>query len=102
MKVRYYKLYFSQKITSFVNELSAYLYNDYLAFTSTVFSNNKTFPIFMIFGYANGTDLEIDISKYFIDNEVYSNINNLVRDLLEPLVIDNNIFGYIKENKIIK
>ena len=100
MKVRYYKFDFSQKITSFVNDLSAYLYNDYIAFTSTVFSNNKSYPIFMIFGYANGTDLEIDISKYFIDNEVYSNINNLVRDLLDTIVIDNNIFGYIQENKI--
>ena len=106
MRVRYYYFYiYNEKISKFVNELSGFIYNGYLGFTATVFPSNAedssdTFPILMIFGYGNGTDLEIDISPYFIDSDRYSNSINLINDLIEHLQIDNNIFSYEKEDKI--
>ena len=54
----------------------------------------------MIFGYANGTDEEIDILPFLFDHEGYDNNNNLVNILLEKLVIENNIYGYEKIYKI--
>ena len=58
------------------------------------------FSIFMIFGYANGTDDEIDISQYFTDIDNFNQSNNIITKLQEGLIIDNNIFGYIPANKI--
>ena len=84
----------------FALELSAFVYNDYLAFTSTVKLYTKYFSIFMIFGYANGTENTIDISPYFTDSNYYDINNNLINKLNEDLIIDNNIFGYIPANKI--
>ena len=48
--------------------------------------------MFLLFGYVNGTDDYINISKYINEN-IYNN-NNSVLDLTENAVIDNNIFGY--------
>ena len=98
MKVRYYYFDFTNdKIHQFTNELSAFIYNGYLTLTATV---NYNFPILLIFGYANGTDSEINISPYLSDCEDYDNTKNLVNDLVENLTIDNNIFNYQKEEKI--
>ena len=101
IKVRYYKFDFSYNISAFTQELSAHLYNGFLAFTSTVSDyNNKIFSLLIFFGYANGTDFEIDISPYFIDSDSFSNSSNLINDIMDKLVIDNNIFAYEKDKKI--
>ena len=81
-------------------ELAGHVYNGYFAFSSTI-KNPNIFSIFMIFGYANGTDNTIDISPYLMDTGEYKDTNNLVKDLLKNMTIDNNIFGYIPINKII-
>ena len=81
-------------------ELSAHLYNNYLAFSSTV-TTNEISSIFMIFGFGNGTDFTIDISIYLMDTGEYNSDHNLVDKLLENLSIDNNIFGYIPVEKLI-
>ena len=83
-------------------QISGFSYNGYLLLATTVvpqdgyfFRNN--FPdylsMFMIFGYANGTDSIIDISKYFYnDNPDYK--NKFFWFLYKNLTIENNIFGY--------
>jgi hypothetical protein len=55
-----------------VKEFATVIYNNYLVFSSTVVDPNTyvsedddCFSIFMMFGYANGTDSIIDISNYF-------------------------------------
>ena len=80
-------------------EFSAHVFNGYLAFSSTVY-DSKFFSIFMIFGFANGTDFIINISPYLMDNGQYNEENNLVKRLLQSLKIDNNIFGYILVEQI--
>ena len=82
-------------------ELSAHLYNGYLAFSSTVNNNGNMFSIFMIFGFGNGTDFIIDISPHLMDTGNYTEGNDLVTRLLKNLTIDNNIFGYIPIEQII-
>jgi len=85
------------------SEISAFIYNDFLAFTGTLVKNSDTsatFSIFMIFGYANGTDSEIDISPYLLDSPNYNNSLNLYDYLTENLIIENNIFGYENAGKI--
>ena len=80
-------------------ELSADVYNNLLVFSSTVVTPGSTnqFSIFMMFGYANGTDETIDISEYFMDDYINSD-KNIVTELTKDIVIENNIFGYaIKE-----
>ena len=58
------------------------------------------FPVLILFGYANGTDNEINISPYLIDCDDYIASYNLVYDLVENLTIKNNLFNYEKEPKI--
>ena len=82
-------------------ELSAHLYNGYLAFSSTVNNNNNIFSIFMIFGFGNGSDFIIDISPHLMDTGNYTEGNDLVTRLLKNMTIDNNIFGYIPIEQII-
>lgn len=104
IKIRYYSIDFSDMNSIFAKELSVHLYNGFLAFTSTmsIDENNGIYSIFMVFGYANGTDFEMDISSYFIDSDVYSSSKNFIIDLMDKLIIDNNIFGYekVQKNKI--
>jgi len=96
IKFRYYS-YTSSKYY-FEKELSGYNYNDYFIFTITAVEKEKgegTYnSLLMIFGYANGTDGEIDISPYLSDSDSYDPDINLVTKLLENITIDNNIFGY--------
>ena len=102
IKIRYYSIDFSDMNSIFAKELSVHLYNGFLAFTSTmsIDENNGIYSIFMVFGYANGTDFEMDISSYFIDSDVYSSSKNFIIDLMDKLIIDNNIFSYEKVQKI--
>ena len=80
-------------------ELSADVYNNLLVFSSTVVTPGSTsqFSIFMMFGYANGTDETIEISEFFMDDYINNN-KNIVTELTKNIVIENNIFGYeVKE-----
>ena len=82
-------------------ELSADVYNGYLIFTSTCKKNSGQYSILMLFGYANKTDFEINISEYFMDNNI-KNSKNLIDKLLENVNIENNIFNYHLINTEIK
>ena len=81
-------------------EFESLIYNNYLALTSTAVNmgisedsnDNNRFSIFLIFGYANGTDEDIYIYKYA--NDITKDDNNLVYYLTNKTSIDNNIFGY--------
>ena len=78
-------------------EIVGNIFNNFLVLSSTVKYKNDThyFSIFMMFGYANGTDDIIDISDYFMDNNTNNNYEfNLVTKLTDNIIIDNNIFGY--------
>ena len=102
IKFRYYT--YESSIYIFNNELSGYNYNNYFIFSITAIKReiggNNYNSLLMIFGYANGTDSEINISPYLSDSDSY-NINlNLVGTILENLTIDNNIFNYEIINKI--
>ena len=86
-------------------ELSGYIYNGYFVLTATVVSpqsyiSEDYFSLLIFFGYANGTDFEIDISIYLMDVPGYSSSNNLFNFLIQKLTIDNNIFKYEKIDKI--
>ena len=81
-------------------ELSAHVYNNYLAFSTTVY-HPAIYSIFMIFGFGNGTDFTVDISPHLMDTGEYIPGNHLVTRLLQNLTINNNIFGYIPVDKII-
>ena len=89
----------------FTKELSLGMYKGFLLFTSTISSNTASaedYSSYLIFfGYANGTDFEIDISSYFADIDGYDTNNNLVKFLLDQHAsIDNNIFSYKLLRKI--
>ena len=81
-------------------EFAAHVYNGYLAFSSTV-DNSGIFSIFMIFGFANGTDFIFNIFPYLMDTGIYDINYNLVNFLLEHMTIDNNIFGYVPVEEIV-
>ena len=82
-------------------ELTASLYNNFLIFSSTVKYTGDTsiFSILMIFSYPNGTDLTMNISEYFMDDDI-NNEKNIVTRLLENITLENNIFGYEIVEKI--
>jgi len=88
----------------FTKELSIGMYNNFLLFTSTLSSKTASaedyFSYLIFFGYANGTDLTIDISPYMADINGYDSKNDLVKYLLEHASIDNNIFSYNLIRKI--
>ena len=107
VKIRYYSILFSTDIISLLSkELSGFIYNGYLAFTATVIPRGENalseifFPVFLIFGYANGTDFEIDIYPYLSDTADFTGTKNLYEDLIAEAKIDNNIFGYEMAEKI--
>ena len=94
MKIRLYEINLNNKYE--VNmEFSIDIYNNILALTSTVVNKGSSnqFSIFILFGYANGTDSFIDISEYFMDDYIHSS-KNIVSKLFENIIIENNIFGY--------
>ena len=71
------------------------IYNNILALTSTVVNKGSSsqFSIFMLFGYANGTDSFIDTPEYFMEDYINSS-KNTASKLFENIIIENNIFGY--------
>ena len=84
--------------------IRGFAYNDYLLFSATgkvendYYYNNGDFnnylSIFMVFGYANGTDSIIDITK-FLNKDAYDSKENFIHFLYNNLTIENNIFRYI-------
>ena len=101
IKVRYYSYdFYNEKISKFAKEISAFIFNDFLVFTSTALprdansNSDNFFPILLMFGYPNGTDFEIDVFPYLMDTGSYSGSNNLIYYLMESMEIFNNIFGY--------
>ena len=106
LKVRYYHYNFkNEKISRFTKELSAFIYNGFLAFTATLIpkvgnEEQDYFPTFLMFGFANGTDFEMNIFPYFSDTGYYNNSNNLYNYLIQTMKIENNIFGYERVDKI--
>ena len=107
LKVRYYRYIINyDKISMLTKELSAFVYNGFLSITSTALprssssDSDKYFSIFLIVGYANGTDFEINIYPYLTDSDNYDNSNNLYTYLMGTMKIDNNIFGYEKVEQI--
>ena len=107
IKTRYYQYTFqNSKISKFTNEISAFIFNGFLAFTGTVlpqdYNSDKSnvFAIFLMFSYPNGTDFEFNIFPYLTDTGSYDNSNNLYNYLMSKMRIDNNIFGYEKVEQI--
>ena len=103
MAVRIYHYNLGTTIKQFTKEFSGFIYNDFLSFTATVISQENSgnfFSIFMVFGYPNGTDLEIDISPYFSDSDNYDSSYNLYDYLIRTMKIDNNIFAFQKVDRI--
>ena len=106
--IKYKKFLFNLDSSSnnikFAKELSIGMYNNFLLFTSTLSSKTASaedyFSYLIFFGYANGTDLTIDISPYMADADGYDSKNDLVKYLLEHASIDNNIFSYNLIRKI--
>ena len=103
IKIRPY--YFNLNIYQPKKELTAYTFNDFLIFSSTVVtpvsdSNLDFFSLLVFFGYPNGTDHEIDISQYLMDVEGYSGTNNIYSYLRTQMIIENNIFEYEAVDKI--
>ena len=97
MVVRSFHYNLGTTIKRLAKELSGFMYNDFLAFTATVISQENSgefFSIFMIFGYPNGIDLEIDISYFLSDSENYDSTFNLYDYFMGTIKIDNNIFDY--------
>ena len=107
IQTRYYQYTFqNSKISKFTNEISAFIFNGFLAFTGTVLpidinsDKSNVFAIFLMFSYPNGTDFEINIFPYLTDTGSYDNSYNLYNYLMSTMRIDNNIFGYEKIEQI--
>ena len=108
MKIRVYQLDLKEYEINW--ELASDVYNGFLMLSSTVINlgeankqdDNYRFSIFMIFGYANGTDRLINISEYFSYDDTINNENNIVTNVTENAVIDNNIFDYVVSKDQIK
>ena len=85
-------------------QIKGFAYNGYLLFSANgvlgndYYYHNEDFNIylslFMVFGYVNGTDSTIDISKVIFKEE-YNIKNNFFNYLFKNLSIENNIFGYL-------
>ena len=85
------------------NQISVFLYNNYLLIGASVLFQKYTYQfedlsdylsMFMILGYAEGTDNIIDISEYFYNQNSGENIN-FFEFLYKNFTIKNNIFDFI-------
>ena len=103
IKIRHF--YYNLNKYQLRKELTAYVFNGFLIFSSTVVTppdytsvNYNSFLVF--FGYPNATDDTIDISPYLMDVEPYDSSNNIFNYLKSKAIIENNIFGYELVEKI--
>ena len=99
------KYYYDLNNIQPIKELTSYVYNGFLIFSSTAvsppnYSSPNFFSILTFFGYPNGTDSTIDISPYLMDTGFYNNINNIYTELMTKITVENNIFGYVIVPKI--
>ena len=102
VKIRHY--YFGLDIYQLRKELTAYVFNGFLVFSSTAvtprsYTESNYISLLVFFGYPNGTDHPIDISPYLMDTGFYEN-DNIYAYLKSQMVIENNIFGYEAVDKI--
>ena len=88
LKLRWYLIDIST--IGLKKELSLYSFNDYLMISIT----GSSFADLIIFGYANGTDSNINLLPYLEDSSKYDNRLNLMKELYNNITIDNNIFAY--------
>ena len=99
--VRYYSIdIFYHYNFKFLLDAKQHLYKN--SFISFAFSfcrvsqcENKTdihFAGLMIFNYPNGTDHNLNLTEYYLEN---NNLDNIIIDFKENVTIENNIFGYI-------
>ena len=109
IKVRYYSIeYFNLYYLLLLNNMKAYLYNDFIILglnsspSGSLEDPNRIHNTeLIILGYPNRTDFEINIIDDLLINN-NSTIDNLTIDMSEYLQIDNNIFGYIYDGIEIK
>ena len=100
MKIRAY--YFNLDKYKLSKELTAYVFNDFLIFSSTTEippNYNNYYSALLFFGYPNGTDHIIDISPYLMDTDFHTT-GNIFNYLTSVMVIENNIFHYENIGKI--
>ena len=112
IKIRFYKInIFNLYNYKIYNELSAINYNNYitLAFSAcnSIHCDNKTndefFSTLLYFSYINGTDHNINITSYFLNQQNNDNDDDIYLNFPEHFKIENNIFGYqiMKNLKIV-
>ena len=84
-------------------QIKGFGYNGYLLFSATCkeddyYYNNENsnnyLSMFMAFGYFNGTDNLIDITK-FLNKKAHEIKDSFIYFLYDNLKVENNIFGYI-------
>ena len=83
-----YKLYSNIRIHSY-NSLIAFAFS-YIPKNEP---NNDHYTGFMIFSYPNGTDSDLILIDYLLNNNLAA--NNIIINLDKDIRIENNIFGYI-------
>ena len=93
LKIREYIIDFNN--AGFRLDISGAIFNNHLVLSTCLrhTGTNDTFSVFMMFGYINETDSIIDLSEFFMDNDLNSE-NNIVTKLTKDIEIYNNIFGY--------
>ena len=109
IKVRYYAIpSFNLYNYKILFELRIHPYKNYVSFSSSFCQNvvcssdnDDHYSALMIFSYPNATDYSLDIEQFLLDNNDIS-INDLKIDLKNYIIIENNIFGYIYDNILIK
>ena len=101
IKIRYYSIeFFNLYYLLIFNDLKAHIYNNFIilgvnsCYSGSLDKDILYNTVFMIFGYPNGTDFEINIIDDLLINNNFT-IDNLTIDMSEYLQIDNNIFGYV-------
>ena len=82
-------------------DLRAHLFNDFISFAFSFCpqeicntKNDTHYSGFMIFSYPRGTDVDLNVTDYLLKNNDIK-IDNITINLIENIVIENNIFGYI-------
>ena len=102
LAIRYYSIaiknLYKYKILS---EIKLHLYKNFISFgfnfcTQNTCSNEETdlhSSAFMIFSYSNGTDFNLNMIDYLLNNSIQ--IDNFIINLKKNIIIENNIFGLV-------
>ena len=108
LEYRNYELSILDSDTNFkLKSLSIFFYNDYLAATFTKYNSDITykdtyFSMFILLGYPKfvANDNSIDIYPYFSKKDNLEDNQNLVFLINKYIIIDNNVFNYVKAKMI--